>query len=239
MGMPHRGRLNVLANVLRKPYEMILAEFEGTFLPADVQGDGDVKYHLGYARDHVTRGGRKVHVSLLLEPEPPRGGRPGGRRHRARQAGLPQRRRRRPGDAAAHPRRRRVHRPGHRRRRRCRSPSSAPTAPAAPSTSSSTTRSASPPRPEDYRFTRYASDVAKIIQAPVFHVNGNDPEAAVQAARLAAAFRTPVQGRRHHRPGLLPPPRPQRDRRSDLHPAADVQDHRARCRRCATSTRGA
>jgi 2-oxoglutarate dehydrogenase E1 component len=44
-------------------------------------------------------------------------------------------------------------------------------------------------RPEDYRFTRYASDVAKIIQAPVFHVNGNDPEAAVQAARLAAAFR--------------------------------------------------
>jgi 2-oxoglutarate dehydrogenase E1 component len=45
-------------------------------------------------------------------------------------------------------------------------------------------------RPEDYRFTRYASDVAKVIQAPVFHVNGNDPEAAVHAARLAAAFRT-------------------------------------------------
>ncbi|HUI24632.1 MAG TPA: 2-oxoglutarate dehydrogenase E1 component, partial [Candidatus Kryptonia bacterium] len=50
MGMPHRGRLNVLAHILRKPYEMIFSEFEGTFLPADIQGDGDVKYHLGYAR---------------------------------------------------------------------------------------------------------------------------------------------------------------------------------------------
>src|SRR5512139_4129310 len=52
MGMPHRGRLNVLANILHKPYEMIFAEFEGTFLPPNVQGDGDVKYHLGYAYDH-------------------------------------------------------------------------------------------------------------------------------------------------------------------------------------------
>src|SRR6185295_13278028 len=43
--------------------------------------------------------------------------------------------------------------------------------------------------PPDYRFTRYPSDIAKIIQAPVFHVNGDDPEAAVQAARVAIAFR--------------------------------------------------
>ena len=91
MGMPHRGRLNVLANVLRKPYEMILAEFEGTFLPADVQGDGDVKYHLGYARDHVTRGGHTRARLAAVEPQPPRSGRPGGRGHRARQAGLSQR----------------------------------------------------------------------------------------------------------------------------------------------------
>ena len=48
IGMPHRGRLNVLAHILHKPYEMILSEFEGVFLPAGIQGDGDVKYHLGY-----------------------------------------------------------------------------------------------------------------------------------------------------------------------------------------------
>ena len=49
--MPHRGRLNVLANILRKPYEMILAEFEGSFLTKQATGDGDVKYHLGYSHD--------------------------------------------------------------------------------------------------------------------------------------------------------------------------------------------
>src|SRR5262249_17646183 len=68
MGMAHRGRLNVLAHILRKPYEMILSEFEGTLLPTWVQGDGDVKYHLGYARDHVTRSGRTVHISLCSNP---------------------------------------------------------------------------------------------------------------------------------------------------------------------------
>ena len=62
IGMPHRGRLNVLANVLRKPYEMILAEFEGSFLVKEATGDGDVKYHLGYSRDHTTRAGAKVHL---------------------------------------------------------------------------------------------------------------------------------------------------------------------------------
>src|SRR6185295_3656442 len=68
IGMPHRGRLTVLANVLRKPYEMILAEFEGSFLGKEAMGDGDVKYHLGYSRDHVTRAGRKVHLSLSPNP---------------------------------------------------------------------------------------------------------------------------------------------------------------------------
>src|SRR5437763_1078801 len=54
LGMPHRGRLNVLAHVLEKPYEMIFAEFEGAPLPDDVLGEGDVKYHLGYSRDRRT-----------------------------------------------------------------------------------------------------------------------------------------------------------------------------------------
>src|SRR4029077_18562778 len=68
IGMPHRGRLNVLANILRKPYEMILAEFEGTFLAKQATGDGDVKYHLGYSRDHTTRAGKRVHLSLSANP---------------------------------------------------------------------------------------------------------------------------------------------------------------------------
>src|SRR5438093_581519 len=67
-GMPHRGRINVLANVLRKPYEMIIAEFEGSLLAKEATGDGDVKYHLGYSRDHTTRAGRKVHLSLAANP---------------------------------------------------------------------------------------------------------------------------------------------------------------------------
>src|SRR5207245_6416882 len=67
-GMPHRGRLNVLANVVRKPYEMIIAEFEGSLLAREATGDGDVKYHLGYSNDRTTRAGRKVHLSLAANP---------------------------------------------------------------------------------------------------------------------------------------------------------------------------
>ncbi|MFN8643422.1 MAG: 2-oxoglutarate dehydrogenase E1 component [Candidatus Binatia bacterium] len=189
MGMPHRGRLNVLVNVLRKPYEMILAEFEGSFLPKNVQGDGDVKYHLGYARDHTTRGGRKVHVSLLSNPSHLEAINPIAEGIvRAKQMGhhdaagatvMPLLMH---GDAAftgqglvtetlslselAHYR-------------------TGGTVHVIVDNQVGFTA-----RPEDYRFTRYASDLAKVIQAPVFHVNGNDPEAAVQAARLAVAFRT-------------------------------------------------
>src|SRR5947207_3255243 len=66
--MPHRGRLNVLAHVLEKPYELIFAEFEGAPLPEEVLGDGDVKYHLGFSRDHRTADGRTIHVSLSPNP---------------------------------------------------------------------------------------------------------------------------------------------------------------------------
>jgi 2-oxoglutarate dehydrogenase E1 component len=188
MGMPHRGRLNVLANILRKPYEMIFAEFEGTFLRADVQGDGDVKYHLGYARDCPTRGGRKVHVSLCSNPSHLEAIDPvaeGIVRAKQRYLGDRERRRVVPvlmhGDAAftgqgvvaetlalseldAY--------------------STGGTVHIVVNNQIGFTTS-----PPDYRFTRYPSDFAKVIQAPVFHVNGDDPEAAVQAARLAAGFR--------------------------------------------------
>jgi 2-oxoglutarate dehydrogenase E1 component len=188
MGMAHRGRLNVLAHTLRKPYEMIFSEFEGTLLPADIQGDGDVKYHLGYARNYTTRGGHTVHVSLCSNPS-----------HlevidpvvegivRAKQSyhGDAQRARVVPvlihGDAAF-------------TGQGIVAETLALSGLEAYQTGGTVhiiinNQIGFTTSPQDYRSSRYPSDVARIIQAPVFHVNGDDPEAAVQAARLAVAFR--------------------------------------------------
>ena len=67
-GMPHRGRLNVLANVMCKPYVAILAEFQGAATsPEEVQGSGDVKYHLGTSSDRVFDG-NEIHLSLTANP---------------------------------------------------------------------------------------------------------------------------------------------------------------------------
>src|SRR5947199_376195 len=187
-GMPHRGRLNVLANVIRKPYEMILAEFEGALLAREATGDGDVKYHLGYSRDHTTRPGHKVHLSLSANPSHLEAIDPvieGMVRAKQDRYGDRERSRVVPvllhGDAAFN---------GQGVVTETLGLSELPgyhvggtihviidnqigfTTP-----------------PGAYRFTRYPSDVTKIIQAPVFHVNGDDPEAAVQAARLAIGFR--------------------------------------------------
>ncbi|TMA70304.1 MAG: 2-oxoglutarate dehydrogenase E1 component [Deltaproteobacteria bacterium] len=187
-GMPHRGRLNVLANVIRKPYEMILAEFEGALLAREATGDGDVKYHLGYSRDHTTRAGHKVHLSLSANPSHLEAIDPvieGMVRAKQDRYGDRERSRVVPvllhGDAAFN---------GQGVVTEILGLSELPgyhvggtihviidnqigfTTP-----------------PGAYRFTRYPSDVTKIIQAPVFHVNGDDPEAAVQAARLAIGFR--------------------------------------------------
>ena len=188
MGMPHRGRLNVLAHVLRKPYEMILSEFEGVFLPTGVQGDGDVKYHLGYSRDHRIKDGRSIHLSLSSNPS-----------HleaidpvvegivRAKQGYLGDRERRRVvpvlmhGDASF---------TGQGLVYETLALSELPAF-----TTGGTIHvivnnqigfTTSPP---EFRFTRYPSDLAAVIEAPVFHVNADDPEAAVQAARLAVEFR--------------------------------------------------
>src|SRR5262249_4687826 len=68
MGMTHRGRLNVLANILRKPYEEIFAQFEENYLPESMDGDGDVKYHLGFSSDRTTSKGQHLHLSLTPNP---------------------------------------------------------------------------------------------------------------------------------------------------------------------------
>src|SRR5437867_3623216 len=187
-GMSHRGRINVLANVLRKPYEMIIAEFEGSLLAKEATGDGDVKYHLGYSRDHTTRAGRKVHLSLAANPshleaiDPIIEG-----MVRAKQQHLNDAEYARVvpvlmhGDAAF--------------------TGQGVVAETLGLSELDGYRTGGTVHiivnnqigfttpPEAYRFTPYPSDVAKIIQSPVFHVNGDDPEAAVQAARLAIGFR--------------------------------------------------
>lgn len=68
IGMAHRGRLNVLANILGKTYEQIFNEFEGNVIPDTTMGDGDVKYHLGYSSQVETAAGKKIHLKLTPNP---------------------------------------------------------------------------------------------------------------------------------------------------------------------------
>ena len=147
LGMAHRGRLNVLSQVMGKPHRAIFNEFKGgSASPQEVEGSGDVKYHLGASSDREFDG-NKVHLSLTAEPVPPRDRRPGGAGQGARQAGPARRRpgRAREGHAAAAARRRRLRRPGRDRGMLRPVGPEGSSRPAAPSTSSSTTRSASPP----------------------------------------------------------------------------------------------
>ena len=64
MGMAHRGRLNILANILGKTYEQIFSEFEGNSIPDQTMGSGDVKYHLGFSSEIETTGNKKVYLKL-------------------------------------------------------------------------------------------------------------------------------------------------------------------------------
>ncbi len=188
LGMAHRGRLNVLANVVRKPYEMILAEFEGSLLPDWVQGDGDVKYHQGYSRDHHASDGRIVHVSLTPNPSHLEAVNPVVEgKVRAKQNLLGDRARRSVmpvlvhGDAAfigqgVVPETLLLsHLPGY---------FTGGTIHVVINNQVGFTTS-----PEASRPTRYSTDIARIIESPVFHVNADDPAMAVHAIKLAVGFR--------------------------------------------------
>ena len=147
LGMAHRGRLNVLSQVMGKPHRAIFHEFKGgSSTPDEVEGSGDVKYHLGASSDRDFDN-NQVHLSLTANPshleivDPVVLG-----KVRAKQDQLHDVVDRTHGAAAADPWRRGLRRPGrHRRMFRPLRPARA-TAPAARSISSSTTRSASPPR---------------------------------------------------------------------------------------------
>jgi 2-oxoglutarate dehydrogenase E1 component len=187
MGMAHRGRLNVLAHVLGKPYAHILAEFEGRPPAPEVQGHGDVKYHLGYSRD-LTIGGRKIHVALAFNPSHLEAVDPVVEGIvRAKQSYFHDEARERAvpllmhGDAAFAGQGvvpetlmlggLEAYRTGGTMHVIINNQIGFTT------------------DPSEGRSTRYASDIAKIIQAPVFHVNGDDAEAVAHVARIAMEYR--------------------------------------------------
>jgi 2-oxoglutarate dehydrogenase E1 component len=78
----------------------------------------------------------------------------------------------------------------------------------------------------DTRSSLYCTGIAKMIEAPIFHVNGDDPEAVAMVAKIALDYRHEVQEGCRRRPGLLPAPGPQRAGRADRHAAAHVQEDR-------------
>ena len=187
IGMAHRGRLNVLANIMHKSYDAIFDGFEGN-LPDQIHGDGDVKYHLGYSSKHITPSGVEVSMKLAPNPSHLEAVNPlviGFCRARADAHYEGDYDKILPilihGDAAV----------------------------AGQGIVYEVTQMAKlkgyevggtihfvinnqvgfTTDFEDARSSIYCTDVAKIIDAPVFHVNGDDPEAVVFVSKMAAEFR--------------------------------------------------
>jgi 2-oxoglutarate dehydrogenase E1 component len=197
LGMAHRGRLNVLAQVMGKPHRAIFHEFKGgSYAPDDVEGSGDVKYHLGASSDREFDGNR-VHLSLTANPshleivDPVVLG-----KGRAKQDQLKDRERSMVmplllhGDAAFAGQGvvaecfglsgLRGHRTGGSLHVIINNQIGFTT------------------NPRYARTSPYPSDVAKMIEAPIFHANGDDPEAVVYAAKVATEFR-----QRFHKPVVI------------------------------------
>ncbi|HEX6997980.1 MAG TPA: 2-oxoglutarate dehydrogenase E1 component [Gammaproteobacteria bacterium] len=188
IGMAHRGRLNVLVNVLGKSPRDLFSEFEGDYDLATLKGSGDVKYHMGFSADVRTPGGN-VHIALAFNPSHLEIVNPvveGSVRARQDRRGDEAGDRVLPvlihGDAAF-----------------------SGQGVVAETFQLSQTRAFytggtvhivinnqigfTTSDVRDMRSTPYCTDIAKMVEAPVFHVNGDDPEAAVAAIRLALRYR--------------------------------------------------
>ncbi|WP_407111116.1 multifunctional oxoglutarate decarboxylase/oxoglutarate dehydrogenase thiamine pyrophosphate-binding subunit/dihydrolipoyllysine-residue succinyltransferase subunit [Streptomyces sp. DSM 116494] len=189
IGMAHRGRLNVLANVVGKSYAQIFREFEGNLDPKSMHGSGDVKYHLGAEGTFTGLDGEQIKVSLVANPshleavDPVLEGVARAKQDIIGKGGtdftvLPVAIH---GDAAF-----------------------AGQGVVAETLNMSQLRGyrtggtvhvvinnqvGFTAAPESSRSSMYATDVARMIEAPIFHVNGDDPEAVVRVARLAFEFR--------------------------------------------------
>ncbi len=188
IGMAHRGRLNMLANIVGKSYNQIFREFEGNIDPRTVQGSGDVKYHLGAEGEFTAGSGAKIQVSLAANPshletvDPVLEG-----IARAKQdvlnrgAEFPVLPLLLHGDAAfagqgvvaetLNLSQLRGYRTGGTIHVVVNNQVGFTTSPAAS------------------RSSLYCTDVARMVQAPIFHVNGDDPEACIRVARLAFEYR--------------------------------------------------
>jgi 2-oxoglutarate dehydrogenase E1 component len=188
IAMAHRGRLNVLTHVVGMPYRAIFAEFQKGLVPVDAQGSGDVKYHRGFSSDRVTRVGRNAHLSLCPNPSHLEVINPvaeGMVRAKQNIRGDLERMRVVPllihGDASF-------------TGQGIVAETLAMSKLEAYWTGGTihlivNNRIGFTTEPHEYRFTRHPSDMARAIQAPIFHVNADDPEACVHAARLAIDFR--------------------------------------------------
>ncbi len=190
IGMPHRGRLNVLVNIVGKAYSQLFREFEGYLDPDSIQGSGDVKYHLGQEGTFRARSGAQIPLHLAANPSHLESVDPvveGMTRARMDQI-PPQEDHPYPvlpvlmhGDAAF-----------------------AGQGVVAETLSMSqihgyrvggtihivvNNQLGFTTPPESARSSEYCTDIAKSVQAPILHVNGDDPEACVRVARLAFAYR--------------------------------------------------
>ncbi|MEM6637159.1 MAG: 2-oxoglutarate dehydrogenase E1 component [Pseudomonadota bacterium] len=188
IGMPHRGRLSVLANVMAKPYRAIFNEFQGgSFKPEDVDGSGDVKYHLGASSDREFDG-NTVHLSLTANPSHLEAVNPvvlGKARAKQEQAKDRDRTSVLPillhGDAAF---------AGQGVVAECFGMSglvghrTGGTIHLIVNNQIGFTTA-----PHFSRSSPYPTDIALMVEAPIFHVNGDDPEAVVHAAKVATEFR--------------------------------------------------
>ncbi len=225
--MPHRGRLNTLVNIVKKPFTAVFSRVRRRELQARRRA-GLGRREVPPRHLHRRRDRRPQRASLAAaQPVASGGGRSGGDRQGARAAGQRRRHAAAPlGDGDPDARRRGVRRPGPGLRDAGDEPADRlPHRRHGPLVVNNQIGFTTVPA---HAYSGlYCTDVAKSIQAPILHVNGDDPEAVMFCARMAAEFRMQLRHRHRARHRLLPPPRPQRDRRAGLHPADHVSRDQA------------
>jgi len=197
MGMAHRGRLNVLINIMGKSYHELFGEFEGNLDPSSVQGSGDVKYHKGFRGKFRSRSGNELDIFLASNPSHLEAVGPvveGMARALQDQLSVATE----PGPTGLAPQDLvlpvLVHGDAAFAGQGVVAETLNMSTLAAYETGGTVhlvinNQLGFTTNPESARSSVYATDVAKMVQAPIFHVNGDDPEACARVARLALAFR--------------------------------------------------